>query len=148
LARQIAAIAEVDIPKTLMMSRDAVRSLARSGITLGAHTRRHPILAVTSPSVAREEISQSRRELEAIAQQPITLFAYPNGKPNQDYNADHVAMVREAGFVAAVSTAAGACSRASDLFQLPRYTPWRNSPMRFDGLMLQNLRRDAEARAA
>ena len=34
----------------------------------------------------------------------MTLFAYPNGRPNDDYHAEHVRMVKEAGFDAAVST--------------------------------------------
>ena len=31
----------------------------------------------------------------------MTLFAYPNGVPGQDYSAEHVALAREAGYRAA-----------------------------------------------
>jgi hypothetical protein len=78
----------------------------------------------------------------------VRLFAYPNGKPNQDYAADHARIARELGFTAAVSTAWGAASAASDPFQLPSFTPWDRSRMRFMLRMAQNLRRDGENAAA
>ncbi len=71
------------------------------------------------------------------------LFAYPNGRPQQDYTAEHVAMVRDAGFAAAVSTARGAADRTTDPFQLPRFTPWRREPLGFDLLLARNLRQPA-----
>ena len=36
-------------------------------------------------------------------------------------------MVREAGFEAAFTTAPGAAKRGSDVYQLPRFTPWSQS---------------------
>ncbi|MCC6197659.1 MAG: polysaccharide deacetylase family protein [Burkholderiales bacterium] len=146
-AARVARAAEVEPARNRMMTPAGVRALAGYGIAVGAHTCRHPILAETSDAVAWQEIAESRRVLEEIVGKPVTLFAYPNGKPGRDYRAQHVRMVREAGFTAAVSTAPGASSRASDVYQLPRFTPWRDSPMRFDLLMMQNLRRGMEPRA-
>ena len=37
---------------------------------------------------------------------------------------DHVKMVKEIGFDAAVSTAWGAAQKGDDIYQLPRFTPW------------------------
>ena len=76
------------------------------------------------------------------------LFAYPNGKPGDDYGAEHVRMVHEARFRAAFSTAWGAASRASDVLQLPRFMPWTREPLKFDLLMLRNLRQRFEQKAA
>ena len=66
-------------------------------------------------------------------------FAYPNGKPGRDYRADHAKMVREIGFDAAVSTAHGAARAGSDLYQLPRFTPWDRGSARFMLRMAQNM---------
>jgi peptidoglycan/xylan/chitin deacetylase (PgdA/CDA1 family) len=116
-------------------------------MTIGAHTVTHPILACTSDSAARHEIVASKRALEEQLGAPVGLFAYPNGKPGRDYSAAHVAMVREAGFDAAFSTAWGVASRTSDPFQLPRFTPWDRAPWRFGVRLAQNLRRTDYATA-
>jgi len=147
-ADEIIAIAGVPAPRELMMSRDSVRSLAADGMHIGAHTVRHPILARMSPQDAWMEIVESKRELERVLGGPVHLFAYPNGKPGDDYGAEHVRMVHEAGFRAAFSTAWGAASRASDVLQLPRFMPWTREPLKFDLLMLRNLRQRFEQKAA
>ncbi|HVF63986.1 MAG TPA: polysaccharide deacetylase family protein [Casimicrobiaceae bacterium] len=148
LAREIARIANADIPTALMLGRESLRALPTFDLDVGAHTITHPILTRTTAEEARHEIGDSRRVLEALMQTPVTLFAYPNGVPNRDYDATHVRMVREAGFVAAVSTATGAARAESDLFQLPRFTPWTSRSPKFDLLMLRNLSRRNELRAA
>ena len=68
------------------------------------------------------------------------LFAYPNGKPGTDYLTDvHPALVRELGFDAAVSTRWAAARRGEDLFQIPRFTPWDRSRLKFGLRLLRNL---------
>ena len=57
-------------------------------------------------------------------------------------------MVREAGFTAAVTTAHGAATARTDVYQLPRFTPWRADPLGFDLLMLKNLRRNVEVQGS
>jgi peptidoglycan/xylan/chitin deacetylase (PgdA/CDA1 family) len=141
LAQAVLDAADVAVPASPMLTSDGVRSLASYGIDVGAHTITHPILARTSAGDAWREIAEGKRALESIAGRPVTLFAYPNGKPGDDYGGEHVRMVREAGFIAAVSTAWGAAHRAIDRMQLPRFTPWNRTPLRFDLLMLRNLRR-------
>lgn len=132
-----------------MMSPGQVRQLFREGMAIGAHTVSHPILSRLAAGSAKAEIQDSKRWLEDLLGQPggVRLFAYPNGVPGQDYSGEHVGMVREAGFSAAVSTAWGAASRQSDRFQLPRFTPWDQTPLRYGMRMLVNLRR-REATAA
>jgi 2-methylisocitrate lyase-like PEP mutase family enzyme len=61
----------------------------------------------------------------------IDLFAYPNGRPGRDYAPEHAKLVRELGFKAAVSTSWGAARSGHDLYQLPRFTPWDKTPLRF-----------------
>ena len=131
----------------LMMRTEQVRNLRSLGMDVGAHTVTHPILTRLDAAAARDEVSRSKRELEAIVGAPIRLFAYPNGVPNLDYASEHAALVRECGFNAAVSTSWGAASMQSDRFQLPRFTPWDSTRPRFGARMLVNLTR-TERRAA
>jgi len=123
--------AEGGLPKNLMLTTGGVRALADAGMEIGAHTVNHPILARLDDERAEKEVRQSRGVLEDITGQPVRLFAFPNGKPGQDYDQRHVAMVRAAGFDAAVSTRWGVAAKSGDLFQLPRFTPWHISPERF-----------------
>jgi peptidoglycan/xylan/chitin deacetylase (PgdA/CDA1 family) len=127
-----------ELPAALMLSEDQVRQLHGSGMDIGAHTVSHPILARLDPAQAGNEIGESKRELEAITGMPVTLFAYPNGKPGVDYRAEHVEMVRKLGFKAAVSTAWGVAVAGDDLFQLPRFTPWDKTPGKFLLRLLHN----------
>ncbi len=59
-----------------------LRSLAREGVSLGAHTRTHPRLDRISFEEAREEIIGSLRDLEREAPGGYRLFAYPDGRFN------------------------------------------------------------------
>ena len=123
----------------LMMREEQVRELHNAGMEIGSHTVTHPILLNTSPEIARREIVESARRLAEIVRQPIRLFAYPNGKPGQDYGPEHVRMVRDAGYAAAVATGWGVATARSDRFQLPRFTPWDRTPGRFMLRLIRNM---------
>jgi peptidoglycan/xylan/chitin deacetylase (PgdA/CDA1 family) len=138
----IADTAGSDLPRDLMMSSAQVRELHRDGMSVGGHTVNHPILARLPPGEAREEIAVGKAHLEAITQTPVSLFAYPNGRPGEDFRAEHVAMVRELGFEAAVTTAWGAATCSDDPYQIPRFTPWDRSRLRFGLRLARNLRTD------
>lgn len=117
--------------RQLMLRSEQLRALHAAGMEIGAHTHRHPILAAVPDVDALADIAQGKAILESIIQAPVTLFAYPNGKPGMDYRQQHVQMVRELGFEAAFSTVAGAAYDGSDLLQLPRFTPWEPDRLRF-----------------
>ncbi len=137
IAQQVGAT----LPCDLMMTSGQVRELHAAGMGIGAHTVHHPILARLDPAQARAEIADGRARLQEIIRAPVTLFAYPNGKPRQDYTVEHVEMVKGLGFRAAFSTAWGVAHSASDFYQLPRFTPWDKTPARFVLRLLQNTRR-------
>lgn len=128
-----------ELPRDLMMSGLQVQNLHRAGITIGAHTVTHPILAELSEDAALNEMTLGRAELQSLTNSPIGLFAYPNGRPDLDYRADTVDLVRRAGFDAAVSTAWGVATPETDRFQLPRYTPWTRTRLRFAANLWRNL---------
>ena len=105
-----------------------------------AHTVSHPILARLTDGQARQEISGSKSFLEQLLGERVGLFAYPNGKPGEDYSPQSVAIVRSLDFDAAVSTAWGTHRAGDDLFQMRRFTPWDHGRLRFGVRMLANLR--------
>jgi peptidoglycan/xylan/chitin deacetylase (PgdA/CDA1 family) len=139
-----AAIAErsgVSLPDGLMMNSRDVAVLANAGMTIGGHTVNHPILKNLSLEQARAEILDGKARLEQLAGKPVTVFAYPNGKPGEDYERREVELLRDCGFAGAVTTAWGVGSIGGDLFQLPRFTPWDRTPGRFVLRLLHNYAR-------
>jgi len=135
---EIARQAGAQLPDDLMMDSRHLSVLIDAGMEIGAHTISHPILNTVTDAEARQEIVDSKARLESLTGREIALFAYPNGIPGRDYNSAHVSMVREAGFRAAVSTSWGVSTRSTDCFQLPRFTPWDRTPLRFTARMLHN----------
>lgn len=133
------------LPDDLMLSSAQLQVMGAAGMTFGAHTLTHPILATLPDAAARREIVEGRNRLEALVGDRIRYFAYPNGRPGKDYLGTHVAMVRELGFDAAFSTAWGVSTKRSDRFQLPRFTPWDDGGIRYGVRMAQNLRRSSFA---
>lgn len=121
-----------DLPTDLMMTIAQLRALAASRcVTIGGHTRTHPILASQSDAQARDEIEAGKRDLEGWIQREITLFAYPNGKLGRDYLPQHAGLVRQAGFKAAVATDWGTLDTSTDRYAIPRFTPWHKNLSRF-----------------
>jgi len=143
LIERLATTLRSTLPTNLMMSPEQIKHLHDEGMEIGGHTINHPILCLLDEREARAEIAGGKRRLEEITGTPVTLFAYPNGKPGQDYGPRDVELVRKAGFVAAMSTMAGIADRASDVFQLPRATPWDRTPSRFGARLLVNCVRSA-----
>lgn len=135
----LARAARVTLPVDLMMRSDQVQALHRVGMGVGGHTVKHPILARLELPQARVEMAAGKARLEELVQAPVTLFAFPNGQPNQDYRVEHTQLARELGFEFAVSTAWGAASRDSDPYQIPRFTPWDRSEWRFALRLARNL---------
>ncbi|WP_395403703.1 polysaccharide deacetylase family protein [Pseudoduganella sp. UC29_106] len=131
------------LPADLMMDTAQLRRLHGAGMHIGAHTMNHPILARIPAAQARQEIAGGRAALRELLDEEIPLFAYPNGKPGTDYGAEHVDMVRDLGFEAAVSTAWGTSRGRSDFFQLPRFTPWDRNRFGFVLRLARNLTQNA-----
>jgi peptidoglycan/xylan/chitin deacetylase (PgdA/CDA1 family) len=136
---QICSLVRVMLPNDLMMDSGQVRKLHSAGMEIGGHTVNHPILARLEHIAARDEIANGMATLENIIRGSVRLFAYPNGKPTQDYLSEHVEMVKNLGFSGAVSTAWGTARSGGDLYQLPRFTPWDKGRVRFMMRMAQNM---------
>ncbi len=127
----IARVVHLAPAHDVMMSDSQLRTLSAAGVEIGGHTVSHPILTRLSDDQARAEIANGRQQLQEIIDAPVSLFAYPNGRPGQDYEQRHVKLVQSCGFDAAVSTSWGACRADTDIYQMPRVAPWDQTPARF-----------------
>jgi peptidoglycan/xylan/chitin deacetylase (PgdA/CDA1 family) len=139
LTEELAKKAQVQLPNELMMTSAEVKAMRQAGMQIGAHTVSHPILASLTDDQAKEEIGNSKRVLEQLLGERISVFAYPNGKPGEDYSPQNVEIVRSLGFDAAVSTQWGASRMGDDPLQIKRFTPWDKTRLRFGLRLLRNL---------
>jgi peptidoglycan/xylan/chitin deacetylase (PgdA/CDA1 family) len=101
---------------------ETLRALSGApGVTIGAHTQTHPMLAKHDADFARREIVENRERLEAELGMPIRHFAYPVGDPGSAGPRDF-ALAAEAGFESAVTTRPGhlLSEHAAHLHALPR----------------------------
>jgi peptidoglycan/xylan/chitin deacetylase (PgdA/CDA1 family) len=128
-------------PDNLMMTSEQIKALHHAGMEIGAHTDSHPILAKMDSEAVKQEILAGKQFLEKLLDEPIRLFAYPNGKPGIDYLPEQAKLVKALEFMAAVSTQRAVASQYSDHFQLPRFTPWQSNIHYFIPELLKNLRR-------
>lgn len=86
-------------------------------VTIGAHSVTHPFLASLSREAQRQEIEQSKQDLEGLLGQPVNSFSYPNGSSNEITRA----LIREAGYTSACTSDNDVANLGSDLFNLPRF---------------------------
>ncbi len=90
------------------LSWDEVRILRKEGVSFGAHTKTHPIMArVESEAELCYELSASRSRIEEEIADSVQHFCYPNGM-STDFDDRCVRAVRECGFRTAVSSIGGA----------------------------------------
>ncbi len=103
----------------LMLSWKELAALRDGGISLGAHTVTHPILTQTSLAEARQEILDSKSDLESTLQVPVKTFAYPSGR-REDINDAIKRIVKDVGFLGAFSMIYGVNEYQEDPFELRR----------------------------
>lgn len=130
-------------PAAPMMNEAQIASLHDNGMEVGGHTVSHPILTALDPEEARAEIAANKASLERIIGSMLSTFAYPNGQPGRDFDGAHVEMVREAGYIAAVTTAPGTASYGTSPFEIPRFSPWDATRSRYIARMTANYFRSA-----
>jgi peptidoglycan/xylan/chitin deacetylase (PgdA/CDA1 family) len=64
----------------MIMTWDQVRVLAKAGMDIESHTRRHRVLQTLPPEELEDELMGSRLDLEAQINRPVRVIAYPVGK--------------------------------------------------------------------
>jgi peptidoglycan/xylan/chitin deacetylase (PgdA/CDA1 family) len=115
-----------------MLNWDEVCKLSQNDLfTIGAHTITHPILSKVSETQAIQEIVECKVLLEDKIKNSVNYFAYPNGGVD-DYNANVISIVKNAGYRAACTTVSGNNIVADDLFELKRVdvTPYMSTDSR------------------
>jgi len=86
---------------------ETLRALAGApGVTIGAHTLTHPMLAKHDAAFARAEIVEGKARLQAELDMPVRHFACPVGDPTSAGPRDF-SLAKEAGFASAVTTRPG-----------------------------------------
>jgi peptidoglycan/xylan/chitin deacetylase (PgdA/CDA1 family)/glycosyltransferase involved in cell wall biosynthesis len=120
-----------------VMTAEEIRQLAsRPGHAIGSHTEHHLALTTQSRETRRCEVVADKTALEQAIGRPVSIFSYPYG----DYDAGVVSVVREAGFLAAVTVDAGLVSAGSDRLMLPRYEVTARDHERFSDKIEQLFR--------
>jgi peptidoglycan/xylan/chitin deacetylase (PgdA/CDA1 family) len=94
------------------MTWDQIREIQHAGMTIGAHSRTHPVLTGANVDL-RSEIVGSRDDIEQHLGSAPNLFAYPYG----EWDTRVADVVRGAGFRAARAFG-GVSNTTADLFAL------------------------------
>ena len=99
------------------LTKEQVKEMADSGLVeIGSHTFNHLDLTKLKKKDAIFEINYSRQALEKISGQKVLTFAYPYGH----YTSADAAIVRSAGYLAALSTKSGLIQSKKNIFSLYR----------------------------
>jgi len=110
-------LVEAPVTGGSVLSWDQLRMLARDGLTLGSHTRTHPILTQLPPDRIREEVGGSHQDLKKEIGSALPIFCYPNG----DHNDTVTTILREEGIRLGFTTLVGENELGSiDLLRLRR----------------------------
>jgi hypothetical protein len=109
-------------PILLPLTWDEIREMRDSGlVSFGAHTVTHPILSNCTYDQQRNELTLSQQRINKEMGESTSLFAYPNGGL-VDYNDKSIELLRELGYLGAVTTIAGYVNHHNhDNFQLNRF---------------------------
>jgi peptidoglycan/xylan/chitin deacetylase (PgdA/CDA1 family) len=86
-----------------LMTQQEWRIWHAAGMDVGSHTQTHANLKELLDEEARQQIIQSKAELEQLLGAEVRHFCYPYGW----FQAQHQEMVRAAGYVTATSTRRG-----------------------------------------
>jgi peptidoglycan/xylan/chitin deacetylase (PgdA/CDA1 family) len=77
-----------------VMDGARLRAIASEEVVLASHTVSHPDMTGLSEEEARKELVDSRRTLEEITGEKVTLFSFPHGALNRNL----IAWAQEAGY--------------------------------------------------
>jgi peptidoglycan/xylan/chitin deacetylase (PgdA/CDA1 family) len=96
-----------------------VRKLADAGMSIGAHTRTHPVLSSATEEESQCEIRDCKFELERVLGKPVWAFAYPFGNPGTMGDREF-RLARDAGYTCAFLNVEHWPGQQSNPLALPR----------------------------
>ena len=105
------------VPELRMMTTAELASLASERlVTIGNHTHTHALLDQVPQETARAVIEKAQERLQAWTGLHPRHFCYPNG----NYIPETIELVRELGFVSAVTTRTRLWRRTDPVHEIPR----------------------------
>lgn len=96
---------------------EQIRQMKAEGVTIGAHSHRHPSLPALTPDKAREDLETSMALFEKELGERPSLFAYPFG----EWDAPTLKLVKQIGYSVAFGQHSGVAHSQHDMFWLPRF---------------------------
>jgi peptidoglycan/xylan/chitin deacetylase (PgdA/CDA1 family) len=99
-----------------------VREMRDAGMEVGAHTYRHPNLALLTSGQIRSELQRSMQVIGERLGHEVKTMAYPFGKPRRHVTHDVVSVTEELGFRAAASILHRGVRGGDHPLQLPRFS--------------------------
>jgi peptidoglycan/xylan/chitin deacetylase (PgdA/CDA1 family) len=109
--------------KNRMLSWQQIREMHAAGVDFGSHTVSHTILSRIPRHEMIKELRQSKQQLSEQLGAQVSSFAYPNGHSG-DYNEEVQTVLKDAGYVCAVTSEFGFNNAYSNPFELRRGQPW------------------------
>lgn len=117
--KEVGPVSLSDEKRWRLLNASELRKLAEAGMTIGAHTRTHPVLSLSSEEEARWEIRDCKIELERVLGQTVWAFAYPFGNP-ATMGEREFRLAREAGYACAFLNVEHWPGEESNTLALPR----------------------------
>lgn len=116
---------KIGIAQTPLMDKSQLRQWVAGGQELASHTHHHINLQASTDRDSQADIQLGKAALEAVTGHVTNHFCYPFGQ----FDARHVVMVADAGFISATTTQRGRCLSGADLMQLPRVPVVRSTTL-------------------
>ncbi|HIU63727.1 MAG TPA: polysaccharide deacetylase family protein [Candidatus Avacidaminococcus intestinavium] len=101
---------------TTTMDWSELKKWQTAGMQVGSHTVSHPFLAHLEPTMLKQELQKSKKELEERLAVPIDHLCYPYG----NFNKNVCIASKDAGYKTALAIFEHAPLWQIDLFALPR----------------------------
>jgi len=98
-----------------------VREMRNTGMEIGTHTFSHPNLAHLSPKAVEVELKRSKKIMEQRLGGPVTLMAYPFGKPGRHFREDTAQIAAAARYDYAAMVLFRAVSPRDSRLKIPRF---------------------------
>ena len=107
---------EKGITQRALMTENEISEWLSFGMDIGAHTKTHPDLTNISEKKAKKEIMGCKFELEKKFKVTVNDFCYPFGRLNELV----CSIVKDSGYLLAVSMQRGRANSKSNRLMLPR----------------------------
>ncbi len=114
---KVNGLSEHKISQKLFMSREEVKELQKSGMTIGGHSHGHYAMSIEDEAFLGKDIELSLRILTELLGAPPEVFSYPHGR----YGNAARKVVKDAGFRYALTIERRGVRAHDDPFVVPRY---------------------------